>query len=78
MAYRNKGFRGELDALGGDVVKGLRQGFCPTPGNKIRSGGQGRGLARGQGRGPIGRGFGARKGLGRRFSNNWGGDFSNL
>ena len=29
-------------------------GSCATPGRKIRSGGRGRGLARGQGRGPIG------------------------
>ena len=27
---------------------------CPTPGKKIRSKGKGRGLARGQGHGPIG------------------------
>lgn len=27
---------------------------CPTPGMKIRSGGAGRGLARGRGMGPIG------------------------
>jgi len=29
--------------------------FCKTPGQKIRSGGRGRGLAKGRGRGPIGR-----------------------
>ncbi len=28
--------------------------ICKTPGMKIRSGGKGRGLARGRGRGPIG------------------------
>ena len=28
--------------------------FCLTPGMKIRSGGVGRGLARGMGKGPIG------------------------
>ena len=31
------------------------ENICPTPGMKIRSQGQGRGLATGKGRGPIGR-----------------------
>jgi len=30
------------------------KGLCLTPGMKIRSGGRGRGLARGRGMGPIG------------------------
>lgn len=32
--------------------------ICPAPGLKIRSGGTGRGLARGRGRGPLGVPFG--------------------
>lgn len=40
---------------------------CLTPGMRIRSGGQGRGLARGRGRGPVGVPIGAKGlGLGRR------------
>jgi len=35
---------------------------CKTPGKKIRSGGKGRGLARGGGRGPIGVPYKAKKG----------------
>ena len=31
-----------------------KTGLCATPGLKLRSGGKGRGLARGGGRGPIG------------------------
>lgn len=51
--------RFQLQARGIDVDQALaEQGGdgdpCPTPGRKIRSGGQGRGLARGAGRGPMG------------------------
>jgi len=40
----DKLFMVELEKLAG----------CPTPGEKLRSWGQGRGLARGKGTGPIG------------------------
>ena len=35
---------------------------CKTPGKKIRSGGKGRGLARGNGRGPLGVPYKSKKG----------------
>lgn len=38
------------------------ENICPTPGMRIRSGGKGRGLARGLGRGPIGIPWGAKEG----------------
>lgn len=41
---------------------------CPTPGMRIRSGGRGRGLARGRGQGPLGVPFGQPpRPLGRRY-----------
>ena len=50
----------------------LPQNGCATPGRRIRSGGMGRGLARGRGRGPIGRPY-------RRSRSPLGfGDFSNV
>ena len=53
--------------VGGKLMFGKKLGFgCPTPGRKIRSGGKGRGLARGRGFGPIG---GMGRGRGSRFSN---------
>jgi len=39
--------------------------ICKTPGMRIRSGGRGRGLARGGGRGPIGIPYGGGRGRGR-------------
>ena len=49
-------------AIGAGIVlkvteKALPQNGCATPGRRIRSGGMGRGLARGRGRGPIGRSY---------------------
>lgn len=54
-----------------DSMFNQRGSSCPTPGRKIRSKGMGRGLARGGGRGPIGRPHRAGSGLGF-------GNFSNL
>jgi len=39
---------------GGIQSQGDFSNVCSTPGRKIRSGGKGRGLARGKGRGPLG------------------------
>ena len=50
--YRRKA-GGELEKCGTGIGPG-GENICPTPGMRIRSGGKGRGLARGLGRGPIG------------------------
>jgi len=45
--------RGEKDKCGTGIGPG-GENICPTPGMRIRSGGKGRGLARGKGHGPLG------------------------
>lgn len=50
--YRRKA-RGEMDECGTGIGPG-GENICPTPGERIRSKGLGRGLAYGKGRGPIG------------------------
>lgn len=47
LRERNKQFMGR-----GQGKTGM---FCQTPGLKVRSGGRGRGMARGRGLGPMGR-----------------------
>ena len=51
------GVRGNVYKIAEDFTSGLRKGACPTPGARIRSGGRGRGLARGRGIGPVGNPF---------------------
>ena len=50
--FRRKA-RGEREECGTGIGPG-GENICPTPGQRIRSGGRGRGLARGKGRGPLG------------------------
>lgn len=77
-----KGF----EEIGGEIVDGMKLGFgCDTPGRKIRSGGKGRGVARGKGYGPIGvpntKGLGLGLGRGRGRGRGMGpgpGNFTNL
>lgn len=50
---REREHQQKKEAVTFDGIAGISEG-CKTPGMKIRSGGKGRGLARGKGKGPIG------------------------